>query len=64
MFPGLASALQELGNVLLSVSQTLPVSQLSLIAWAMLAAGGVLGSRNSFNTPEQSGASFSKMSIQ
>jgi hypothetical protein len=53
MLPGLASSLDGLGNLLLSVSRTIPISQLSLIAWAMLAAGGLLGSRDSFNTTER-----------
>jgi len=64
MFPGLASLLQEVGNLLLSVSQAIPLSQLSLAGWAMLAAAGAMGSRNSFNIPEQSSPSFTKMSFQ
>jgi hypothetical protein len=64
MIPGIGPALQDVGNLLLSVSLTVPVSQLSLIAWAVLAIGGAIGSRTAFNTPEQSASGFSKMSIQ
>jgi hypothetical protein len=64
MFPGLGAALQDAGNLLLSFSLTVPISQLSLVAWGALAIGGAILSRGSFNTSEQSSPSFTKMSIQ
>ncbi len=64
MFTGFASMLQGVGDLLLAASQSLPIYQLSLMAWAILAAGGALGSRSSFKTPEQSSLTLSKMSFQ
>jgi len=64
MLPGLVSSLEEAGVVLLSVSQAFPVFQLPLIAWAMLAAAGALGSRRSFNTSERPSFHLSKTSFQ
>jgi len=53
MYPAIASAIQTIGTLLLSASQTLPVSQLSVVAWVILAASRSITSRDSFNTTER-----------
>jgi hypothetical protein len=53
MYPTLESTIQNVASLLLSVSQTVPVSQLSIVAWLMLGASKSIASRGSFNTSER-----------
>lgn len=64
MYSGLISSVDEVVSWLLSASQSVPISQLSLIAWLVFAFGGSSVSRSSFNTPERPPRSLSKLSFQ
>ncbi len=64
MLTGLASSIQEVGVMLLSASQSVPLSQLSLVGGALLAVGRALASRRSFNTSERCFTPLSKISFQ
>jgi hypothetical protein len=64
MYPPLASFLQALAAWTQSASQAVPLSQLSLIAWMLLAASRSLVSSAPFNDTERQSAALSKMSFQ
>jgi len=53
MYTALASAVQTVASLLLSASQTIPVSQLAIVAWLMLAASRSIASGGAFNTSER-----------
>ena len=64
MYSTLASALQALASWMQSASQAVPLSQLSLMAWALAAASGSLVSQLAFNDAERRPQALSKMSFQ
>jgi hypothetical protein len=53
MYTSLASMVQTIATYLLSASQALPVSQLSVVVWLMFAASRSMAARNSFNSAER-----------
>lgn len=64
MYQGLAESLGELAWFLQSVSQTIPVSQVSLLAWLMYVISCSLTNQSPFKAPEQRHPSLSKASFQ
>jgi len=53
MYQALASVLSDLAWWLQSASQVVPVSQLSLITWAMFVISGSFDSKKAFKATEQ-----------
>ena len=53
MYQGLALSLDVLATWLQSASERVPVSQLSLMAWAMFVLSGSFAGRSPFNSTEQ-----------
>jgi hypothetical protein len=53
MYQGLAELLQGLGTWLQSVSPYVPVSQLTIVTWAIFMATQSFSSKKAFNAHEQ-----------
>jgi len=64
MYQALVSALGDAASWLQSASQSVPISQLSFMVWAMFIVSGRFDARNVFNASEQSTDPLSKVSFQ
>jgi len=64
MYQGLASALMEAASWLQVTSQTVPISQLSLLTWVIFVVSCSFNDRNAFKVPEQLARRLSKASFQ
>jgi hypothetical protein len=64
MQQALVSALGDVASLFQSVSQAIPISQLSLMTWVFFIVSGRFASKEAFNVPEQSIGRISKTSFQ
>ena len=64
MLVQLATRLQELGSWLQAAAAAVPISQLSVVTWAIFAVGGACGANGAFNTSERLAGPISKTSFQ
>jgi hypothetical protein len=53
MYQGLTSILEDVATWLLSASQSVPISQLSIATWAVFLISGAFSSKTAFNVAEQ-----------
>jgi hypothetical protein len=64
MYQGLAELLQGMGTWLQSVSPYVPISQLTIVTWAIFMVTQSFSSKKAFNAHEQAAWSLSKTPIQ